>query len=254
VRIFFPEWVRPVRAAFNDTLVILPGVVEAENFDKGGEGLSYHDSDDRNITGKYRPDEGVDIYDRLGTGFHIGNVMPGEWMEYSVNVTIEGWYTVTSHIAALIGGGKFQINADTVFTPEVTVPASNSALNTLPVSTSLYLHEGEQIIRFTILSLPSFNIDKISFELATGISAKADPANDISVHQDQQGNLIIVAQTDKNPKVLNLYTLNGQLIYSQNMPERETVIPAAVFHPGIYLIQGFTKTGKFSKKIVIRKD
>ena len=164
VRLFFPEWTRPVRTPFNDTLHVIPGIIEAEDFDEGGEGFTYHDSDEINLAGKYRTDVGVDIYDRLGEGFHVGNTMPGEWLEYSVNITTEGWYNVSAHIATYNGGGKFQIDVDTVSSAPVTVKASNSPLNTLPNSVKMYLYPGRQIMRFTILEGPSFNIDKIEFE------------------------------------------------------------------------------------------
>src|SRR5438552_2565558 len=39
----------------------IPGTIEAENFDKGGEGVAYHDTDAANLGGQYRTTEGVDI-------------------------------------------------------------------------------------------------------------------------------------------------------------------------------------------------
>lgn len=251
-RIFFPEWVRPVRAYFHDTLMVVPGIIEAEDFDFGGEGLSYHDADESNIPGKYRPDEGVDIYDRLGDGYHVGNIVAGEWLEYSVNVLEEGWYNVTSHIASLIGGGKFQITVDTVQSPELTVRVSNSALNTVPVTTSLYLYPGEQIVRFTILSLPTFNLDKIVFELATGTYADEFSDYKIVAYQNQQQDLIIRTKANQLPEIMNLYTISGQLIYSKKNPEQETVIPAGTFSPGVYFIRGYTKAGRFSQKLILK--
>ena len=86
VQVFFPTWTKPVRLPFFDTPLTIPGIIEAEDFDKGGEDFTYHDADVSNIPGKYRPNEGVDIYDRLGAGFHIGNAIAGEWYEYSVDI------------------------------------------------------------------------------------------------------------------------------------------------------------------------
>src|SRR5262245_40681529 len=39
----------------------LPGVIECENFESGGEGIGYHDTDAANTGGALRPSEGVDI-------------------------------------------------------------------------------------------------------------------------------------------------------------------------------------------------
>lgn len=252
VRVFFPEWVRPVRAYFNDTLMVVPGVIEAENFDLGGEGLSYHDADELNIPGKYRPDEGVDIYDRLGDGYHVGNVTAGEWLEYSVNVLQEGWYNISAHIASWTGGGTFQIEVDTVQSPVLTVKTSNSALNTVPVTTSMYLYPGEQILRFTVLSLPTFNIDKIIIEPETGTSAQKYAALEIIVYQNQLKDLIIRTDPNQVPEVINLYNLNGQLMYTQRKPDAETVVPAGMLTSGIYVLRGYGNKGEFSKKIIVK--
>ena len=100
-QVFFPSWIRQVREPFLGFPLPIPGIIEAEDFDKGGEGLAYHDIDASNITGDYRPNEGVDIYDRLGNGYHIGNALTNEWVSYTVAVQTEGWYNVSTQIAAL---------------------------------------------------------------------------------------------------------------------------------------------------------
>ncbi|MCK4748812.1 MAG: cellulase family glycosylhydrolase, partial [Bacteroidales bacterium] len=62
VRIFMPEYVQPERGLFLGEPQPIPGIIEAEDFDLGGEGIAYHDAESLNIAGEYRPDEGVDIY------------------------------------------------------------------------------------------------------------------------------------------------------------------------------------------------
>ncbi len=252
-RTFFPSWIKPVREYFNDTLMTVPGVIEAEDFDKGGEGLSYHDADEKNVPGKYRPNEGVDIYDRLGKGYHIGNILEGEWYEYSVNVTTEGWYNITANIASYYSGGKFQIQVDTVESEIMTVKSSQSALNTMPFTTKMYLYPGEQIVRFTIISTPSFNIDNFSFDLATG--------NEESVYatkapffawQNNYRELIIKQNHGHQVERMDIYTITGQLVHSVSQPQTETHIPEYKLHQGIYLIQTMEKGKKYSQKIVIR--
>ena len=98
--------------AFNDTLMTIPGIIEAEHFDYGGEGLAYHDATEVNAPGDFRPNEGVDIYSRGGDGYHIGNAIAGEWYEYSIDVKVEDWYNVTGYIATRSGGGTFKIDVD----------------------------------------------------------------------------------------------------------------------------------------------
>jgi hypothetical protein len=63
-------------------------VLQAENFDTGGEGVAYHDAESQNLGGAYRPGEGVDIETTTdaGGGFGVGYVRAGEWLEYTVDV------------------------------------------------------------------------------------------------------------------------------------------------------------------------
>jgi hypothetical protein len=253
VRVFFPEWTRPVRAPFNDTLHVIPGIIEAEDFDKGGEGFTYHDSNKLNLAGQYRPDEGVDIYDRLGEGYHVGNTLAGEWLEYSVNILTEGWYNVSAHIATYNGGGKFQIDVDTISSGPITVKASNSPLNTLPNSTKMYLYSGKQIMRFTILETPSFNIDKIEFELATNtMPLISQQTLGFTVYQNKTKALVIQQKPGTELHQLSVYNLNGKLIKSILKPKISEKISGDEFIPGLYIVRGISKRKQFSEKIIIQ--
>src|SRR5262249_54343305 len=73
----------------------IPGTIQAENFDNGGEGVAYHDNDASNNGVEYRLNDGVDIQSTSDTGgsYNVGWVEEGEWMEYSVNVATTGLYT-----------------------------------------------------------------------------------------------------------------------------------------------------------------
>ena len=53
---------------FGGSTRTLPGVVQAEDFDRGGEGGGFHDSDGANKGGAYRTSEGVDISTTSDTG------------------------------------------------------------------------------------------------------------------------------------------------------------------------------------------
>ncbi|MEE1063075.1 MAG: hypothetical protein UH071_05355, partial [Paludibacteraceae bacterium] len=86
-----PEVVGP----YNEVAANIPGVVEAENYNTGGNNVSYYDKDRSNRGGEYRKD-GVDIYaSDEANGFAIGYCEADEWMNYTVNVAEEGEYTVS---------------------------------------------------------------------------------------------------------------------------------------------------------------
>ena len=80
--------------------ITIPGTMQFEDFDEGGEGLTYHDSDSKNEgTTAYRTDsEGVDIV-TLSGGYGLGYTVSGEWLEYTVNVAESGYYTFEASVS-----------------------------------------------------------------------------------------------------------------------------------------------------------
>jgi hypothetical protein len=78
---------------FRGEAVKLPGKVEAEDFDRGGENVGYHDLDAANQGKAYRFDEGVDISGAPGS-YIVGWRQTGEWLSYTVDVTDAGMYSI----------------------------------------------------------------------------------------------------------------------------------------------------------------
>lgn len=254
VQVFFPTWVKPVRVPFKGSPHEIPGTIEAEDFDKGGEDFTYHDSDVANIPGKYRPDEGVDIYDRLGTGFHIGNAITGEWYEYSVDVKTEGLYTFTAHLATIYNGGKFQISVDSVQSEIISVSTTQSYLNTKPFSTEIYLYPGKQILRFTVVANPIFNIDKMEFDLKTASRFfETEPDRKLFELITTHNEIIITQNSNQELSEVGLYSITGSLIKMVKNPGFQTVIQTATLPAGVYIIQAASSSGRYSEKVIINR-
>ncbi len=90
----------------------IPGLIEAEDFDDGGEGVSYHDNDVGNYYGEYRTDVDVDINDTIGGGYHVTGITTGDWLKYSVDVQQSGYYRLEIHIEALVEGKRVSVEID----------------------------------------------------------------------------------------------------------------------------------------------
>ena len=71
---------------------IIPGRLEAENFDAGGENAAYHDDSPGNIGGAYRPGENVDLQACSEGGYNVGWINHDEWLKFSVHVNTTGTY------------------------------------------------------------------------------------------------------------------------------------------------------------------
>ncbi len=163
------------RVAYKGT-VNIPGTFEAENFDKGGEGMTFHDSDSED-EGKanYRTDnEGVDIVKGNG-GYVIGYTAANEWLEYSVNVTEGGKYAYAATVSSGSTNSGFSLglvkNGKVTSLAKVSVPQTgNNSWDTYKAvegNLSTRLEAGEQILRITIDGAYC-NIDKIELKLVEG--------------------------------------------------------------------------------------
>jgi hypothetical protein len=253
-RIYFPVWERRVRSLFLGNPHLIPGIIEAEDFDLGGEGIAYHETDGLNIAGAYRPTEAVDIYDRNGTGYHIGNAIEGEWLEYTVRVKTTGIYLVSVSIASMSGGGKFSIRCGKTESDTLIAPVTKSWLTEKNVVTTMKLDSGQQILRFSILSEPLFNIDRLTFELVTSASGIPLPGT-VSLFAWQEipgGNLLIRTMQPEPIITLSIYDVSGNMLRNITAGKDETLINAGRLPPGLFIIRAITNKKMYGKKIVVQ--
>jgi beta-glucanase (GH16 family) len=155
---------------------VLPTVIEAEDFDIGGEGIAYHDSDPANLGNQYRTSEGVDIQTCLdvGGGYNLGWVLEGEWLEYTIDVPATGEYPIEFRVASSSVGGTFHLEFNGIDrTGDVAVPVTGGWQNWTTISTTVFLPAGTQVMRF-VPTVEGFNINYIEF-LPGELVAVPDP-------------------------------------------------------------------------------
>src|SRR5262249_8596260 len=100
---------------FVGVVVSLPGTIEAENFDDGGQSIAYFDTSPGNRGGQYRPtDVDIETSSDAGGGFDVGWTRPGEWLQYTANVTATGIYALELRVASFSTGGTVRVEGDVV--------------------------------------------------------------------------------------------------------------------------------------------
>ena len=249
--IFLPAYQSKVRKPFLGAPANIPGTIEAENFDYGGEGLAYHDSDPANLGGAYRPAEGVDISNMNGNGYEISNALPGEWLEYTVNVEKDAMYNIDVYLGSVQSGGTFKIKIGDSESGTMTVINSDNWMKTLPVSTTMNLASGVQIMRFSILAEPLFTIDKYIFSLATfnnNIGADKQP---FRVFQNADHQLAVSTSDDITLTDIRIYNASGTLIQSIQQPQQYIIINTSKMPAGLYIINANSNNFKYSEKIIL---
>lgn len=161
-----------VQTPFDGSPHPIPGIIEAEDFDLGINGQSYLDCDASNNGGAYR-DTGVDIQASTESGFNVGWMCEGEWIEYTAHVETAGEYRADVRVASLSTGGSFHIEVDGVdLTGPITAPATGGWQNWVTASGTLSLEAGEQVLRFVndASSIQEYNLNSMTFSQVGGCS------------------------------------------------------------------------------------
>ena len=103
----------------------IPGIIEAEHYDEGPAGISYHDNDSQNQGADYRKNTQVDIEKRgdASNGHGIGWTTKGEWLHYTVEVARNGVYKIEMPVASRKQGGLFHLEIEGVdLTGPIRIP------------------------------------------------------------------------------------------------------------------------------------
>ena len=216
--------------------IAIPGVVEAENYDVGGENNSYHDSDSENEGGAtYRSGDGVDIV-ALSDGYAVGYTDAGEWLEYTVNVASDGVYDFA--IAASNGNSAsttVSMTLDDVAIATVEVPNKANDWDTYSSVTgkTSSIKGGEHILRVTFDDAYT-NVDKITFANEGGLEGMPMGVSNL--------------QGTANYRV---FDLQGRVLGSVSVEKGASLSHAIGLkfrRSGLYIV----KNGSFSKMVAVK--
>lgn len=173
---------------------VIPGRVQAELYDEGGEGVAYTDADAINHgSGKlntgssdldtFRKDEGVDIsytkaHDKKldGTPEHQGDLYvgwtaPNETLRYTLDVQQAGTYRIDAHMSSRYDDAELSIaihdmgTNDKSSTGTVNLPGTGDWHTWRMVNNlgTVRLKKGPHLMIVTVLKRGEFNIDYFDF-------------------------------------------------------------------------------------------
>ncbi len=180
----------------------IPGKVQCEFYDLGGEGTAYHDTDSiNNGSGKLNPvngnplhefriSEGVDISYTKTNGtddnpyndvmpemnqLYVGWTEPGEWIKYSVNVKETGDYTIGLMYTCNGDGGIEVVAHDSISSGLMPVKSTHRDADTVAwrqwhhwnrndLLGKIHLKEGLQVITLKTVKNGNMNYDYLEFK------------------------------------------------------------------------------------------
>jgi len=230
----------------------IPGKIEAEDYDKGGQGISFNDDEADNLGEEYRTD-GVDIQVTTdqGGGYNIGFIRAGEWLEYTVNVTEFGQYDIKSRVASDIGGGSYRLEMDgeIIMTTEVENTGGWQTFVDIDQS-NIELEEGEHILRFYAVT-GGFNLNWINFSSSTitGIEASALEDNLKLYPNPAEDHINIEGAMGAN---YELFDNSGIIYQTENIKSKTEYIDVQNLATGIYFIKVTHNSNSIVEKLILR--
>ncbi|MBR2271149.1 MAG: carbohydrate-binding protein, partial [Fibrobacter sp.] len=225
----------PYKAIFS-----VPGFVQLEDYDMGGQSVSFYDKDFVNEGGAYRED-GVDIVQvdsaDASKGYAIGYTQAGEWLEYSVNVVTTGKFVFRASVADGLEGGSIRLFIDgKAVTDTVAVPQTEDwNTYTLMDGETSEIERGDHVLRVQFTG-SYVNLDWIQFALTK------DELGTSGIRRVPTYSMDFLPNTDRSLKVFNA---SGRLVAtlgnSAGLSVTETLKQAGLAK-GIYLVRGMGKT------------
>jgi hypothetical protein len=188
--------------AWNNKPQEIPGKIQCEWYDLGGEGIAYHDMDSvNNGSGKLNPAngtflnefrmrEGVDIsytkakdidnnpynmVEPIMDQLYAGWTVPGEWINYTIAVKKTGNYGLGIMYTASGNGGISLLLDGKELTKEILIPTTRNDQETIAWRqwhhwnyidsiTTIHLKKGNHILTLQTISNGNMNYDYLEFK------------------------------------------------------------------------------------------
>ncbi len=149
---------------------ILPCTVEAEEFDAGGEGVAYSDSEPANQgNSNLRAGEGVDI-DTAGGVTSVGYTRDGEYLKYSVDASSAGSVSLALRAANPDSATKsLKVYLDGAPAGEIPVNPTGdwNAYQDFAATSPLAVTAGRHIVTIAFEGVGRINLDRLVLSTAS---------------------------------------------------------------------------------------
>jgi hypothetical protein len=204
-------------APYSGTAAAVPGTVQAENYDTGGQAVAYNVTSTNGSDNGYRSDgTDLEVTTDTGGGVDLGWTTSGQWFRYTVNVATAGKYTVTFRVAsptAVADALHISNSAGTNLSGSVAVPATGGYQTWTSVTASVTLPAGTQTLTVN-QDAGGWNLNWFSFAAVTsgegpyGGTAAAIPGTVMAENYDTGGQGVAYNVTSTNGSA-NSYRSDG---------------------------------------------
>ncbi|MBR5972485.1 MAG: endo-1,4-beta-xylanase [Paludibacteraceae bacterium] len=235
---------------YGGTAAVIPGKIEAENYDEGASGMAFYDKSEGNkcdsYNNYYRKDD-VDLKE-ISDGVAVGSFEGDEWLSYTVDVQADGEYDVTLRLGEGGNSGSLSVEFDesnVSFDVNVNKIGDWGEFDEVKLSKKVTLKKGVQ--NMVIKNTGSYiDIDWIKFDgdfvglneaAVTPVTIAPNPASSV------------VEIFGATPISVEIISTTGAVVKEST----ENVISVADLQDGNYVIRIITENGVTIKKFVVKK-
>jgi hypothetical protein len=229
---------------------VLPGKIEAEEYDNGGSTISFLDMDTINHGSLFREDD-VDIDTTEDGSYCVGWTWENEWLEYTVSCEQETAMDIQLLVACTESGDKIRIkhNNHTLATAWLPITGSYQNWETITIE-DITIPAGEnQVLRLEFLG-GNFNLDWLNF-VARETSSFDEVENNKSYtfYPNPAHDYIIIKTTE--PVHLEIYSIQGKLLIKEKISSNNNLIPVNNLTFGLYILKVINEIEIYSEILII---
>src|SRR5580658_1654410 len=201
----------------------IPGKIEAASYDASVGVMTQSTSD-------------------AGGGLNVGWIDVGDWMDYKVNVTAAGSYTVSFRVATPNTGASFQLRTATgAVVATIKVPNTGGWQDWTTVTATASLAAGSQTLQLYSTSAAGWNINWMNFVAGT---QGAQSVTGLAVTSDSA----LVASNSAGTNVTDV------VILYPNPAKSSFTVQVGNALSGTMIIQVFDATGRIRQVQALQKD
>jgi Carbohydrate binding module (family 6)/F5/8 type C domain/Abnormal spindle-like microcephaly-assoc'd, ASPM-SPD-2-Hydin/Right handed beta helix region len=207
---------------YGGTPAAVPGTVQAENYDTGGQGVAYNVNSVNGNANGYRSD-GVDLETTsdTGGGYNLGWTSGGQWFRYTVNVASAGTYTVDLRLAApsaVTGALHLSDASGKNLSGAVNIPATGGWQTWTTVTASVTLPAGQQILTLN-QDTGGWNINYLDFTGSSG-ALRASPSSlsfgNVPVGSTSSAQTVTVSNPGSSAASISSVSATGPFVQTNN--------------------------------------
>lgn len=156
---------------FDESIQLIEGVIEAENYKVGGQGIGFSDTTEDNTLSDGLDTDGVDV-GVVNAITYVGDTQNGEWLKYDVNVLEAGAYDFEFIYTSENQDGLISLAMDDILVfDNFSLAQTTNATDYKSITKSdVSLTKGLQTLKINIKN-GGFHLDKITIKKVLPIQA-----------------------------------------------------------------------------------